>query len=79
MTGTLRRLRCQPKVRDAVVVVVTGTGGMGRAVARRLGTGRALVLADASDQQLQDAAEALRADGFDVHPLSVDVASERGW
>jgi NAD(P)-dependent dehydrogenase (short-subunit alcohol dehydrogenase family) len=59
------------------VVVVTGIGGMGRAVARRLGTGRSLVLADASDQQLQDAAEALRADGFDVHPLSVDVASER--
>jgi NAD(P)-dependent dehydrogenase (short-subunit alcohol dehydrogenase family) len=59
------------------VVVVTGTGGMGRAVARRLGTGRSLVLADASDQQLQDAAEALRADGFDVHPLSVDVASAR--
>ncbi|MGA8724223.1 MAG: SDR family oxidoreductase [Acidimicrobiales bacterium] len=49
---------------------------MGRAVARRLGTGRSIVLADASDQQLQDAAEALRADGFDVQPVSVDVASE---
>jgi NAD(P)-dependent dehydrogenase (short-subunit alcohol dehydrogenase family) len=59
------------------VVVVTGTGGMGRAVARRLGTGRALVLADASDEQLRDATDALAADGFDVHPVSVDVSSER--
>jgi NAD(P)-dependent dehydrogenase (short-subunit alcohol dehydrogenase family) len=59
------------------VVVVTGAGGMGRAVARRLGSGRSLVLADASDQQLRDAADALRADGFDVHPVSVDVASAR--
>jgi NAD(P)-dependent dehydrogenase (short-subunit alcohol dehydrogenase family) len=59
------------------VVVVTGTGGMGRAIARRLGAGHALVLADASDQQLRDAAEVLRAEGLDVHPVSVDVASER--
>ena len=59
------------------VVVVTGTGGMGRAVARRLGAGRSLVLADASDQQLQGTADALRDDGFEVHPVTVDVASER--
>jgi NAD(P)-dependent dehydrogenase (short-subunit alcohol dehydrogenase family) len=59
------------------VVVVTGTGGMGRAVARRLGSGRALVLADASEAQLEEAAEGLRGDGFDVHPVAVDVASDR--
>lgn len=59
------------------VVVVTGTGGMGRAAARRLGTGRAVVLADASDRQLRDASNALRSDGFDIHPVSVDVSSER--
>lgn len=58
------------------VVVVTGTGGMGRAVARRLGAGRALVLADASERQLEGATDSLRADGLDVHPVSVDVASE---
>ncbi len=58
------------------VVVVTGAGGMGRAVARRLGGGRALVLADAIDEQLREATGGLRADGFDVHPASVDVSSE---
>jgi NAD(P)-dependent dehydrogenase (short-subunit alcohol dehydrogenase family) len=59
------------------VVVVTGTGGMGRAIARRLGAGRILVLADASDEQLRDTADGLRDTGFDVHPVSVDVSSRR--
>jgi NAD(P)-dependent dehydrogenase (short-subunit alcohol dehydrogenase family) len=48
---------------------------MGRAVGRRLGAGRALVLADASESQLQEATDALAAEGFEVYPLSVDVAS----
>jgi NAD(P)-dependent dehydrogenase (short-subunit alcohol dehydrogenase family) len=57
------------------VLVVTGTGGMGEAVARRLGAGRAVVLADASAPQLERVSSALAADGYDVHPVRVDVSS----
>jgi NAD(P)-dependent dehydrogenase (short-subunit alcohol dehydrogenase family) len=57
------------------VVVVTGAGGMGEAVARRLGGGRAVVLADFSDAQLERVSGALRDDGYDVHAVRVDVSS----
>jgi NAD(P)-dependent dehydrogenase (short-subunit alcohol dehydrogenase family) len=59
------------------VIVVTGAGGMGAAVARRLGSGRELVLADFSEAQLAEAAGALRASGQSVHELRTDVSSER--
>ncbi|MFH9468998.1 SDR family oxidoreductase [Streptomyces clavifer] len=58
------------------VVVVTGAGGMGAAVARRLGSGRTLVLADASGPQLDRLVEALRAEGHVVRGVVTDV-SER--
>jgi NAD(P)-dependent dehydrogenase (short-subunit alcohol dehydrogenase family) len=57
------------------VLVVTGVGGMGLAIARRMGPSRKVVLADVSDAQLTDAAEHLVADGYDVHPLRTDVSS----
>ncbi len=57
------------------VVVITGTGGMGMAVARRLGAGRTVVLADASASQLANAAEALRAEGHIVEAVRTDVSS----
>ena len=57
------------------VVVVTGAGGMGEAVARRLGGGRAVVLADFDEVQLVHLSTVLRNDGFDVHSVRVDVSS----
>ena len=57
------------------VLVVTGAGGMGEAVARRLGGGRAVVLADFDDAQLERRSEALQADGYDVRAVRVDVSS----
>lgn len=56
------------------VVVVTGTGGMGVACARRLGSGRTLVVADVDDAKVKEAAAALETDGFAVTPAAVDVA-----
>ncbi|WP_210583869.1 SDR family oxidoreductase [Streptomyces sp. GESEQ-35] len=55
------------------VVVVTGAGGMGTAVARRLGSGRTLFLAEASRGQLDRAVDALRAEGYEVEGMVVDV------
>jgi NAD(P)-dependent dehydrogenase (short-subunit alcohol dehydrogenase family) len=57
------------------VVVVTGAGGMGEAVARRLGGGRTIVLADASEEQLTEAASRIAAVGHAVHQVRTDVSS----
>jgi NAD(P)-dependent dehydrogenase (short-subunit alcohol dehydrogenase family) len=57
------------------VLVVTGTGGMGEAVARRIGSGRSIVLADVADAPLGRTTDALRADGFVVTPVRTDVSS----
>jgi NAD(P)-dependent dehydrogenase (short-subunit alcohol dehydrogenase family) len=57
------------------VLVVTGAGGMGEAVARRLGGGRAVVVADYNEEQLERLAVALEGDGYDVHSVRVDVSS----
>ncbi|MFF4500991.1 SDR family oxidoreductase [Streptomyces sp. NPDC001401] len=57
------------------VVVVTGAGGMGTAVARRLGSGRTVVLADASQEQLDRAVETLSAAGFAARGVVTDVSA----
>lgn len=56
------------------VVVVTGIGGMGVACARRLGSGRHLVLADFDGDKLGREAERMTADGYAVTPHEVDVS-----
>jgi len=56
------------------VIVVTGAGGMGQAVVRRLGNGRAVVLADFDAAHLATVAETLSRDGYVVHPVPTDVS-----
>ena len=57
------------------VLVVIGVGGMGLAIARRLGSGKSLLLSDFSETTLQTAADSLRGDGHDVATHRVDVSS----
>lgn len=61
---------------DRDVAVVIGAGGMGLAIARRVGSGRKLLLADVRENALDMAAEQLRAEGQDITTETVDV-SER--
>jgi NAD(P)-dependent dehydrogenase (short-subunit alcohol dehydrogenase family) len=56
------------------VLVVTGTGGMGMAVARRLGPGRCVVLADNDPGQLEESAETLSAEGHEVRAVPTDIS-----
>lgn len=56
------------------LVVVTGAGGIGLAVARRLGAGRPIVLADRDVAHLRHGAALLRHDGHVVHEVPTDVA-----
>ena len=57
------------------VLVVIGVGGMGQAVARCLGSGKTVLLADYDNETLQAAAAALSGDGHQVQTRSVDVSS----
>ena len=58
---------------NSEVVVITGAGGMGRACARRMGSGRRLLIADNSAASVDAVVESLRIDGFDVEGMVVDV------
>jgi NAD(P)-dependent dehydrogenase (short-subunit alcohol dehydrogenase family) len=60
---------------DNEVLAIIGTGGMGLSIARRVGAGRTIVLADISQRGLEAAAEALSADGHQVLTQQVDVTS----
>ncbi|MCV7423771.1 SDR family oxidoreductase [Mycobacterium yunnanensis] len=56
------------------VVVVIGAGGMGGALARRLGAGRHLVLADRDQVALDMLATSLADEGFETTVVVVDVS-----
>jgi NAD(P)-dependent dehydrogenase (short-subunit alcohol dehydrogenase family) len=57
------------------VLTVIGVGGMGQAIARRLGAGKTVLLADYNEAALASVAGSLSADGHRVECRSVDVAS----
>jgi len=58
------------------VLVVTGAGGMGLAVARRVGSGTTIVLADLHDDVLAPAVASLNDDGFVAVGVATDVSSK---
>lgn len=57
------------------VLVVIGVGGMGQAIAQRLGTGKALLLADFDETRLAAVAATLHDEGHRVTTCRVDVSS----
>ncbi|WP_194903817.1 SDR family oxidoreductase [Catenulispora rubra] len=59
------------------VAVVIGSGSIGVAIARRVGTGRTVLLADYSEKNALAAAEQLRGEGYEVTTRVTDV-SDRG-
>ncbi|WP_328393232.1 SDR family oxidoreductase [Nocardia sp. NBC_00416] len=56
------------------VAVVIGVGGMGRAIARRIGGGRRLLLADFDKENLDSVVEVLTGEGHEVFGRQVDVS-----
>ena len=59
------------------VLVIVGSGGMGTAIGRRLGSGNVVVLSDVNADGLEHRAEALSANGHTVLTARVDVTSRR--
>ena len=57
------------------VVVVIGAGQIGQAIARRIGVGKHVVLADRSEANANAAAEVMTNAGYQVSVATVDVSS----
>ena len=57
------------------VVVVIGPGSIGQAIARRIGAGKHLLLADLRQENAEAAAKTLSEAGFEVMATTVDVSS----
>jgi len=57
------------------VIVVIGPGSIGQAIARRVGAGKRLLLADLRQENADAAAKTLSEAGFDVSTTVVDVSS----
>ncbi|MFD4600701.1 SDR family oxidoreductase [Streptomyces sp. NPDC058464] len=56
------------------VAVVVGSGSIGLAIARRVGNGRTLLLADYSEKALDTASDLLSGEGYDVTTRVTDVS-----
>jgi len=57
------------------VIVVIGSGSIGQAIARRVSSGKRLILADLRDENASAAAKTLSDAGFEVSTAHVDVSS----
>jgi len=57
------------------VVVVIGAGSIGQAIARRVGAGKCILLADLREENAATAAKTLNDAGFTVSTAKVDVSS----
>lgn len=57
------------------VMVVIGTGGMGRAIVRRMGSDVAVVLSDIDERSLQSTADEYESFGYEVYTRVTDVSS----
>jgi NAD(P)-dependent dehydrogenase (short-subunit alcohol dehydrogenase family) len=56
------------------VIVLIGTGSIGQAIARRVGAGKQLLLADLRKENVDAAAKTLSEAGFEVTTTVVDVS-----
>lgn len=58
------------------VVVLLGTGSIGQAIARRVGAGKHVVLADLNQKNAEAAAKILEDAGFETSAVSADLGSK---
>lgn len=57
------------------VLVMTGAGQIGMAIARRVGYGMKIVVGDRNPRNAEAVADTMNAAGFDVLPLETDISS----
>lgn len=57
------------------VMLVTGAGQIGMAIARRVGFGKKIILGDKSLQNAETIGQVMNAAGYDVEPFEMDLSS----
>lgn len=57
------------------VMLLTGAGQIGMAIARRLGAGMKIVIGDKSFRNAENVAATMQAAGFDVTAMEMDLSS----
>ena len=57
------------------VMIVTGAGQIGMAIARRVGFGKKIILGDKSIENAEEIAGIMNAAGYDVEPFEMDLSS----
>ncbi len=57
------------------VMILTGAGQIGMAIARRMGYGKKLIVGDKKAENAQNIAEIMNKAGFDVLPMEMDLSS----
>ncbi len=57
------------------VMILTGAGQIGMAIARRMGYGKKIVLGDKKAENAEAIAKIMREAGFDVAPMEMDLSS----
>ena len=59
------------------VMIVTGAGQIGMALARRIGFGKKIILGDKNLKNAETIAEIMNNAGYDVVPFSMDLSSRK--
>lgn len=62
-------------MKDKNVVILTGAGQIGMAIARRIGYGKKIVVGDKSIENANTIAKIMNDAGFDVTPIEMDLSS----
>lgn len=57
------------------VMILTGAGQIGMAIARRMGYGKKIILGDKKTENAQAVAKIMNETGFDVLPMEMDLSS----
>lgn len=57
------------------VILLTGAGQIGMAIARRIGYGKKIIIGDKSLDNANAIAKIMKEAGFDVEPISCDISS----
>ncbi len=57
------------------VMILTGAGQIGMAIARRMGYGKKIVIGDKKGENAREAARILNNAGFDTEPVEMDLSS----
>jgi NAD(P)-dependent dehydrogenase (short-subunit alcohol dehydrogenase family) len=58
------------------VLILTGAGQIGMAIARRVGYGKKIVVGDKSLKNAEAVAKTMNDAGFDVAPIEMDLSSK---